>query len=219
MCFADKEPLIVDLRQFLYEVRGSLIYCGSECTRSVLLTEARGFFSGSESDLKGGTVNGGRRCHGGRGGARQQRALAHVDPRAQPERQWQQLRRPRGEPGARVGGKPGQLASPAEATWGCDTNPKLLNFGSRDQQCGQRDSTCPVACSDKQLPDICVQETDRILVEKSCWDTALDPLKQLPMNLFIMYMAGNTISILPIMMVCMMAWRPIQALMSMSARF
>lgn len=37
------------------------------------------------------------------------------------------------------------------------------------------------------------------------------------MNLFIMYMSGNTISIFPIMMVCMMAWRPIQALMSMSA--
>lgn len=32
-----------------------------------------------------------------------------------------------------------------------------------------------------------------------------------------MYMSGNTISIFPIMMVCMMAWRPIQALMSMSA--
>lgn len=50
-----------------------------------------------------------------------------------------------------------------------------------------------------------------------CWDVALGPLKQIPMNLFIMYMSGNTISIFPIMMVCMMAWRPIQALMSMSA--
>nr|XP_032800630.1 ER membrane protein complex subunit 4 isoform X3 [Petromyzon marinus]XP_032800631.1 ER membrane protein complex subunit 4 isoform X3 [Petromyzon marinus] len=39
------------------------------------------------------------------------------------------------------------------------------------------------------------------------------------MNLFIMYMAGNTISIFPIMMVCMMAWRPIQALMAMSSTF
>ncbi|XP_078056592.1 ER membrane protein complex subunit 4-like [Mustelus asterias] len=78
---------------------------------------------------------------------------------------------------------------------------------------------CPVTYSDKQLPDICVQVTDRILVEKRCWDIALGPLKQLPMNLFTMYMAGNTISILPIMMVCMMAWRPIQALMSMSAIF
>uniref|UniRef100_A0A3Q3M382 ER membrane protein complex subunit 4 n=2 Tax=Mastacembelus armatus TaxID=205130 RepID=A0A3Q3M382_9TELE len=52
-----------------------------------------------------------------------------------------------------------------------------------------------------------------------CWDVALGPLKQIPMNLFIMYMSGNTISIFPIMMVCMMAWRAIQALMSMSATF
>lgn len=46
---------------------------------------------------------------------------------------------------------------------------------------------------------------------------ALAPLKQIPMNLFIMYMAGNTISIFPAMMVCMMGWRPLQALMSLSA--
>ncbi|CAN0303332.1 unnamed protein product, partial [Bubo scandiacus] len=57
---------------------------------------------------------------------------------------------------------------------------------------------------------------------KSSWrsaagDVALAPLKQIPMNLFIMYMAGNTISIFPAMMVCMMGWRPLQALMSLSA--
>lgn len=57
----------------------------------------------------------------------------------------------------------------------------------------------------------------RLAVVQRCWDVALGPLKQIPMNLFIMYMSGNTISIFPIMMVCMMAWRPIQALMSMSA--
>ncbi|XP_043542457.1 ER membrane protein complex subunit 4, partial [Chiloscyllium plagiosum] len=93
----------------------------------------------------------------------------------------------------------------------------LFSPRSRDRQCGQGDSVYPVGYSEKQLPDTSVQETDRILVEKRCWDIALGPLKQVPMNLFIMYMAGNTISIFPIMMVCMMAWRPIQALMSMSA--
>ncbi|XP_071885899.1 ER membrane protein complex subunit 4 isoform X2 [Anas platyrhynchos] len=36
------------------------------------------------------------------------------------------------------------------------------------------------------------------------------------MNLFIMYMAGNTISIFPAMMVGMMGWRPLQALLSLS---
>ncbi|KAM6159912.1 ER membrane protein complex subunit 4-like [Erethizon dorsatum] len=40
------------------------------------------------------------------------------------------------------------------------------------------------------------------------------------MNLFIMYMAGNTISIFPIkMMVFMMVWQPIQALTAISATF
>lgn len=58
---------------------------------------------------------------------------------------------------------------------------------------------------------------DCLFIVQRCWDVALGPLKQIPMNLFIMYMSGNTISIFPIMMVCMMAWRPIQALMSMSA--
>ncbi|XP_041436155.1 ER membrane protein complex subunit 4-like isoform X1 [Xenopus laevis] len=67
--------------------------------------------------------------------------------------------------------------------------------------------------------DTSVQESDHILVEKRCWDIALGPLKQIPMNLFIMYMAGNTISIFPIMMVCMMAWRPIQALLATPATF
>ncbi|GAB5572623.1 ER membrane protein complex subunit 4 isoform X2 [Prionailurus iriomotensis] len=103
-----------------------------------------------------------------------------------------------------------------------------------DRGGGQGDSLYPVGYLDKQVPDTSVQETDRILVEKfvdgtmidaevqepkRCWDIALGPLKQIPMNLFIMYMAGNTISIFPTMMVCMMAWRPIQALMAISATF
>nr|XP_010596607.2 ER membrane protein complex subunit 4 isoform X2 [Loxodonta africana] len=90
--------------------------------------------------------------------------------------------------------------------------------GRSDRGSGQGDSLYPVGYLDKQVPDTSVQETDRILVEKRCWDIALGPLKQIPMNLFIMYMAGNTISIFPTMMVCMMAWRPIQALMAISAK-
>ncbi|XP_014310252.1 ER membrane protein complex subunit 4 [Myotis lucifugus] len=68
--------------------------------------------------------------------------------------------------------------------------------GRSDRGGGQGDSLYPVGYLDKQVPDTSVQETDRILVEKRCWDIALGPLKQIPMNLFIMYMAGNTISIL-----------------------
>jgi len=55
------------------------------------------------------------------------------------------------------------------------------------------------------------------LVDKRSWDIALAPIKGLPMNVFIMYMAGNTISIFPIMMVGMMFFRPIQALMGIRA--
>ena len=58
---------------------------------------------------------------------------------------------------------------------------------------------------------------------KRCWDLALGPFKQVsrclvkhqlvqvsfqvPMNLFIMYMSGSSISIFPIMMVVMMMFR------------
>jgi len=63
------------------------------------------------------------------------------------------------------------------------------------------------------------REGQQRLLEKRAWDMAMGPLKQLPMNFFVMYMAGNTISIFPIMMVSMMAWRPIKALMSLQATF
>lgn len=57
------------------------------------------------------------------------------------------------------------------------------------------------------------------LIHKKSWDLALAPMKQVPMNLFIMYMAGNSISIFPIMMVGMLFMRPIQALLSTNSTF
>ncbi|VDD87387.1 unnamed protein product [Enterobius vermicularis] len=57
------------------------------------------------------------------------------------------------------------------------------------------------------------------LMTKRAWDTALQPIKSLPMNLFMMYMSGNTISIFPLMMIAMMAWRPVKALMSVNPAF
>ena len=44
-------------------------------------------------------------------------------------------------------------------------------------------------------------------------------LLQVPMNLFIMYMSGNAISIFPIMMVIMMAVRPVKTLFSINSTF
>ncbi|KAF6207843.1 hypothetical protein GE061_016292 [Apolygus lucorum] len=57
------------------------------------------------------------------------------------------------------------------------------------------------------------------LIIKKSWDLALGPLKQVPMNLFIMYMSGNSISIFPIMMVCMLVIRPVKALFTMQHTF
>ncbi|MCP9262924.1 ER membrane protein complex subunit 4 [Dirofilaria immitis] len=57
------------------------------------------------------------------------------------------------------------------------------------------------------------------LMKKRAWDMALQPIKSLPMNLFMMYMSGSTISIFPIMMIAMMAWRPVKALMNVNLAF
>ncbi|CAD5229469.1 unnamed protein product [Bursaphelenchus okinawaensis] len=57
------------------------------------------------------------------------------------------------------------------------------------------------------------------LMTKRAWDLALQPIKSVPMNMIMMYMAGNTISIFPIMMVVMMAWRPMRAIMTIGQAF
>jgi len=57
------------------------------------------------------------------------------------------------------------------------------------------------------------------LIIKKLWDVALGPLKQVPMNLLIMYMAGNSISIFPIMMVGMLIVRPVKALFTTQGTF
>ncbi|KAK3745073.1 hypothetical protein QZH41_014555, partial [Actinostola sp. cb2023] len=57
------------------------------------------------------------------------------------------------------------------------------------------------------------------LVAKKTWDIALGPFKQIPMNLFIMYMAGSSISIFPIMMVGMMFLRPVKALLAIKSTY
>lgn len=60
---------------------------------------------------------------------------------------------------------------------------------------------------------------DTSLLVKKSWDIALQPAKQIPMNLFLMYMAGNSISMIPIMMVSMLFIRPLKALMSIKSKF
>ncbi|KAI8428031.1 hypothetical protein MSG28_002325 [Choristoneura fumiferana] len=61
-------------------------------------------------------------------------------------------------------------------------------------------------------------DSNHLLIKK-LWDVALGPLKQVPMNLFIMYMAGNSISIFPIMMVGMLIVRPVKSLFVTQSTF
>lgn len=63
------------------------------------------------------------------------------------------------------------------------------------------------------------RETDPSLIDKRSWEIACGPVKQIPMNLFLMYMAGNSISIFPIMMVGMLFLRPIKAFLTVSTAF
>lgn len=53
-------------------------------------------------------------------------------------------------------------------------------------------------------------------VWRSCWDISLGPLKFIPMNLFFMYMEGNTIFIF---LTRTMAWRLVQAFVAILAIF
>ena len=64
------------------------------------------------------------------------------------------------------------------------------------------------------------KDTDQShLIIKKSWELALAPFKQVPMNLLVMYMSGNSISIFPIMMVGMMVIRLVKALFSTGSTF
>ncbi|CAI4224101.1 unnamed protein product [Auanema sp. JU1783] len=57
------------------------------------------------------------------------------------------------------------------------------------------------------------------LAKKRAWEVAMGPAKGLPMNMFVMYMAGRSVSIFPIMMVGMLLWRTVKALFSVNETF
>ena len=93
----------------------------------------------------------------------------------------------------------------------------MSDFGncgkSKSVVSASNDPLTKVGFTDKPLPyDVVAHNRDPSLVTKRSWDIALSPLKQIPQNLFLMWMSGNTISIFPIMMVGMLCMRPVQAL-------
>ncbi|CEF69465.1 ER membrane protein complex subunit 4 [Strongyloides ratti] len=63
------------------------------------------------------------------------------------------------------------------------------------------------------------KEQQQHLLNKRSWDMALQPIKSIPMNLFMMYMTGNAISIIPLMMVGSMFWKNIQAIVTVNSTF
>jgi hypothetical protein len=71
-------------------------------------------------------------------------------------------------------------------------------------------STLPVGYSDQRVADIITQDEDDRLLARRSWDIALQPIKQLPMNMIFAWMAGNTFSLMSIMIVVMLFMKPIQ---------
>jgi len=63
------------------------------------------------------------------------------------------------------------------------------------------------------------RENETNLIVKRSWDIALAPTKQIPLNFIVMYMAGNSISLFPLMMIGVLFMRVIKVLFSINATF
>lgn len=68
----------------------------------------------------------------------------------------------------------------------------------------------PIGYSDQRMSDFKTQEDDERLLARRSWDIALQPIKQLPMNIILAWMAGNSFSLMSIMIVVMLFMKPIQ---------
>jgi len=96
-----------------------------------------------------------------------------------------------------------------------------VNFATKNKSDKSVDLSAPPGYTfqSSQIHSEASRETDQNLIVKKSWDIALGPIRQIPMNLFIMYMSGNSISIFPIMMVGMLFLRPIKALIQTNSTF
>uniref|UniRef100_A0A1I8H6P8 ER membrane protein complex subunit 4 n=1 Tax=Macrostomum lignano TaxID=282301 RepID=A0A1I8H6P8_9PLAT len=95
---------------------------------------------------------------------------------------------------------------------------RVLVFQQLSQQ--QQQLEKPPGFSEREAPAKHPESTDGAsLINKRGWEVALGPVRQLPMNIFIMWMAGNSLSIFPIMMVVMMFLSPVRALFSIKSTF
>lgn len=70
----------------------------------------------------------------------------------------------------------------------------------------------PIGYSEQRVSDLITQEDDERLLARRSWDIALQPIKQLPMNIVLAWMAGNSFSLMSIMIVVMLFMKPIQVI-------
>jgi hypothetical protein len=68
----------------------------------------------------------------------------------------------------------------------------------------------PIGYNEQRVSDLVTKEDDERLLAKRSWDIALQPIKQLPMNIVLAWMAGNSFSLMSIMIVVMLFMKPIQ---------
>ncbi|RCK65690.1 ER membrane protein complex subunit 4 [Candida viswanathii] len=50
------------------------------------------------------------------------------------------------------------------------------------------------------------------LKSKKIWELAIGPAKSVPMNIFMSYMTGNSLQIIPVTMTLMLLWNPLKAI-------
>lgn len=53
-----------------------------------------------------------------------------------------------------------------------------------------------------------------ILKVKKAWEVATAPAKNIPMNLIMSYMTGNSLQVIPIMMTLMLLWNPLKSVIT-----
>jgi hypothetical protein len=68
----------------------------------------------------------------------------------------------------------------------------------------------PIGYNEQRMSDLVTKEDDERLLARRSWDIALQPIKQLPMNIVLAWMAGNSFSLMSIMIVVMLFMKPIQ---------
>ncbi|CAH8299083.1 unnamed protein product [Schistosoma turkestanicum] len=99
--------------------------------------------------------------------------------------------------------------------WALDFNSKLRT--TTPNQANTPELKHPPGYVDRSFPTTAVRDSDPHLMRQRSWNIALGPFRQVPMNLFIMWISGSSISIFPLMSVIMLFLRPLQALLAAQA--